>query len=345
MLHLFDLRCPRPKGPAGALSSSGSSSSSSGSSDGSGNGGGSGQQRVELLPRAEWALSPSPLVDFEQQDAFKGPGLRCVAAGRCDAAGGLDPYVYAGSGTGRAWVVDRRTGRVLFDWQAHGGGGDSGRSGSSGSGGVGGGSGDNLGGSRHGTSSSGGTGGGSGSGGVGSGGLGSAFHDARSLAAAVLAVRPGSARHSCVTVSLDQSALVWDLSGAAPRRVAAVQGLPSVSTAGVLGAHLHSATVHVHDFVTNAGPAGLGGSGGGGGEDAAAAPRHRQVIFAAAGHKMSVAALPLPGATDAAVQRYLYDRGGHKLQRHQLTTKACVMLPLWRMVLLGGLDDKIRVCI
>jgi hypothetical protein len=339
MLHLFDLRCPRPKGPAGALSSS-----SSGSSDGSGNGGGFGQQRVELLPRAEWALSPSPLVDLEQQDAFKGPGVRCVAAGRCDAAGGLDPYVYAGSGTGRAWVVDRRTGRVLFDWQAHGGG-DSGLSGSSGSGGVGGGSGDDLGGSRHGTSSSGGTGGasGSGSGGVGSGGLGSAFHDARSLAAAVLAVRPGAARHSCVTVSSDQSALVWDLGGAAPRRVAALQGLPSVSTAGVLGAHLHSATVHVHDFVTNAGPSGLGGGGGGG--SAAAAPRHRQVIFAAAGHKMSVAALPLPGATDAALPRYFYDRGGHKLQRHQLTTKACVVLPLWRMVLLGGLDDKIRVCI
>ena len=69
------------------------------------------------------------------------------------------------------------------------------------------------------------------------------------------------------------------------------------------------------------------------------------MIFAAAGHKLSVAALPLPGAAESVAPRYFYDRGGHKLHRHQLTVKACVVLPLWRMVLLGSQDDKIRVCI
>lgn len=346
MLHLFDLRCPRD------------STTNSVSRDSSGGG----QLRVELLPRAEWALSPSPLIDLDLQDPFKGPGLRCVAAGRADVAGGLDPYLYAGSGTGRAWVVDRRNGRVLFDWQAHGGGAE-GSGGSAGGGSstgskVGSGSGmgnpwDGLGGSAHGGIGGGSSSGsGGGLGGVGSGGsmaggggvgLGNAFHDARGLNSAVLAVRPGAARHSCVTVSYDQSALVWDLSGATPRCVSSLKGLPSVSTAGVMGAHLHASTIHVHDFVT---PSNNNKRSGDSAPAALPSNRqHQQVLYAAAGHKISIAALPSPGVSDTAVPRYFYDRGGHKIHRHQLTTKASVVLPLWRMVLLGGLDDKIRVCI
>ena len=346
MLHLFDLRCPRK--------------STNHSASSSGGGGGGGQVRVELLPRAEWALSPSPLLDLDHQDPFKGPGLRCVAAGRADVAGGLDPYLYAGSGTGRAWVVDRRNGRVLFDWQAHGsgsdggsGGGGSSSSSNSGKAGIGGlGLGnpwDGLGGSVHdglGSSSSGGLGGG---GMAGSGGLGNAFHEARALNSAVLAVRPGAARHSCVTVSYDQSALVWDLSGATPRCVSSLKGLPSVSTAGVMGAHLHASTIQLHDFVTPSSDGGSCGSNRPGNAAPSAPPpssrQCQQVLYAAAGHKISIAALPSPGSSETVVPRYFYDRSGHKIHRHQLTTKASVVLPLWRMVLLGGLDDKIRVCI
>ena len=75
----------------------------------------------------------------------------------------------------------------------------------------------------------------------------------------------------------------------------------------------------------------------------------RQMIFAAAGHKITVAPIPSghAGAPEARVEtaapRYFADRG-HKVQRHQLTSKSSVVLPGWRMLLVGGSDDKIRIC-
>ena len=69
----------------------------------------------------------------------------------------------------------------------------------------------------------------------------------------------------------------------------------------------------------------------------------RQVVFAAAGHKMTVSPLPLRGEAQAT-PRYFSDRHGHKVHRHQLTAKSTALLPLWRVLLVGGSDDKIRIC-
>jgi hypothetical protein len=235
--------------------------------------------------------------------------------------------------------------------------------GSGGGGGLGGGCGSAGGG---GIGSGGGLGSSSGGGGAGGG-------DIRN---AVLRIAGGSVRHTCITTSFDQTCAVWDVSGAVPTRLSTLKGLPSVSTAGVMGAHLHSSTVHLHEFITSdnsnaAAAAAAAAAGGGGGSSRASysspsspsAPYYRQVIFACAGHKVSVAPLPSlagglsaalhraqqhPGATgvvDTAQVRYFSDRAGHKVQRHHLTTKASVVLPLWRMMLLGGSDDKIRVCL
>ena len=151
-----------------------------------------------------------------------------------------------------------------------------------------------------------------------------------------------------------------------------LRGLPTVNTAGVLGAHLHPSTVHLHDFA-DVSAFGVGGGGGGaadmtGGDTAASGwgidspgshphrsmggdmGKHhheqpfRQVIFAAAGHKIAVAPLPLFGEAQAA-SRYFSDRHGHKVHRHQLTVKSSVVLPFWRVLLVGGSDDKIRICL
>ena len=349
-LHVFDLRSPGPHAPLSAFPQA--------------SGGAAVVQRMAIVPRGEWSLpGAAALFDAKRDDAFKGPGLRCIAVGRSDGGGGggggmggpSDAMVFAGGGTGRCWVVDRRTGGVLFDWQAHGG--DDGSGSGLGAGGGGGGGGSGFGAAVAGGVSGGGSGG-SGGGGVGGGGGGGGLGGGGDAKGAVLSVAAGSSRHRCVTVSYDQTAVVWDLSGAAPRRVSVLKGLPAVTTAGVMGAHLHASTIQVRDFVTGTAAQaaqqqqvlrGGGGSGGGlrgpGAGGGGGAPR-QQVVFAAAGHKITVAALPnVPGTVETATPRHFSDRHGHKVQRMHLTTKASIVLPLWRMLLLGGSDDKIRICL
>ena len=73
--------------------------------------------------------------------------------------------------------------------------------------------------------------------------------------------------------------------------------------------------------------------------------RSYPVIFATSGHKIICAPLPPGGKEQTLKPRYFTDAGGHKIHRHQLAVNAVALLPLWRMLLLGGNDDKIRICL
>ena len=62
-------------------------------------------------PRIHTTISPSLTLPMTNVHLFR---LRCVHSKSND-----DPWVCAAAGSGRAWVLDRRTGQILHSWLAH----------------------------------------------------------------------------------------------------------------------------------------------------------------------------------------------------------------------------------
>lgn len=127
-----------------------------------------------------------------------------------------------------------------------------------------------------------------------------------------------------LTVSLDKSAVLWDLRGQhQPERLATVNGLPDAQ-----GGMLPS-TVLVD-------PHRLRGSG---------SATQDNVLFAFSGHKAAAGLLPRPGAQPAVLQQsHFRDAEGQKVRKQALAISAAAMLPLRRLLVLGCEDGMLRIC-
>ena len=146
-----------------------------------------------------------------------------------------------------------------------------------------------------------------------------------------------------MTVSADQSSVLWDVRGATPKKLSVLRGLPN---------GMFSQSTHVQDFVSPArGPWDLPDRGSRGSSTSASSvsfgvdghPRFYPVVFGASGHKIVAASLPPHNTERTLKPRYFTDTTGQKVR--SFAVQSIALLPLWRMMLLGGQDDKIRICL
>jgi WD40 repeat protein len=137
-------------------------------------------------------------------------------------------------------------------------------------------------------------------------------------------------RDKVLSVSLDQTAVLWDIRHTIPRDICCLRGLPD-SQSGM--------TLLVHEFRRSSASAtaplisGLGVTG----------TKRPHVLMSFGGHKGVVARMPRPGMDVAAKARYFLSPNGLKL-RAKINVQSAAMLPLRKLLLVGCDDGNIRVC-
>ena len=117
----------------------------------------------------------------------------------------------------------------------------------------------------------------------------------------------------------DGSAALWRLTGATPKPICVVRGLPNYSG---LAAPSVSAVACMR-------------------------PKPALSVLVAHGHKAAALTLPLGKSTPIAnidcTRRAFVDVRGRKIPRGHLGVEACVMLPARRVALLGCENGRVRV--
>ena len=140
----------------------------------------------------------------------------------------------------------------------------------------------------------------------------------RAHGAGIVCVKAAS-RHEVLSVASDGSAALWRLTGATPKPICVVRGLPNYSG---LAAPSVSAVACMR-------------------------PKPALSVLVAHGHKAAALTLPLGKSTPIAnmdcTRRAFVNVRGRKIPRGHLGVEACVMLPARRVALLGCEDGRVRV--
>jgi len=116
--------------------------------------------------------------------------------------------------------------------------------------------------------------------------------------------------------------VLWDLRGSAPIRVSAVRGLPDTPPG------IHGGTVLMHDFRRGS----------------STSFRKQPLLFAFAGYKGCVAAMPADGNEDRAKPRSFVTSYGSRFLKYRMSIQSAAVLPLRQLLLLGCEDGLVRVC-
>ena len=138
-------------------------------------------------------------------------------------------------------------------------------------------------------------------------------------------------RDKVLSVSMDRTAVLWDIRNTIPRDVCCLRGLPD-SQSGM--------TLLTHEFRRSSTGAAAAAAPAGAG---AAAGKRPHVLMTFGGHKGVVARMPRPGMDVAAKARYFLAPNGLKL-RTKINVQSAAVLPLRNLLLVGCDDGNIRVC-
>ncbi len=138
--------------------------------------------------------------------------------------------------------------------------------------------------------------------------------------APILRVFPWS-RDKVLSVSMDRTAVLWDIRSTIPRDICCLRGLPD-SPSGM--------TVLNHEFRRSSAAAAAGG-------------KRPHILMSFGGHKGVVARMPRSGMDLVAKSRYFLSPNGLKL-RAKINVQSATLLPLRNLLLVGCDDGIIRVC-
>jgi hypothetical protein len=122
-----------------------------------------------------------------------------------------------------------------------------------------------------------------------------------------------------VSISLDRTAVLWDIRGNSVSRVSVLRGLPDPQL-------MSSSTVLVHEF-----------------RKGTAAGKRSQWLMAFGGHKGLVASMPPPGGDEKIKAKSFVSPQGNKM-KFRMRIDAAAILPVRQLLLMGCDDGSVRVC-
>jgi WD40 repeat protein len=155
----------------------------------------------------------------------------------------------------------------------------------------------------------------------------------------IIKVFPWS-RDKVLSVSMDRTAVLWDIRSTIPRDICCLRGLPDAQSATTVIAKEFRRTPSASSFSSSSADAASASASG----FAMAPPGKRpHVLLSFGGHKGVIAKMPRPGMDVAARTRYFLGPNGLKL-RQKINVQSAALLPLRNLLLVGCDDGLIRVC-